>query len=30
LLATFSYAAKDASFGRVKLTDGAVSSVEVW
>jgi hypothetical protein len=30
LLETFSYAAKDASFGRVKLTDGAVSSVEVW
>jgi hypothetical protein len=30
LLETFSYAAKDSSFGRVKLTDGAVSSVEVW
>ena len=30
LLETFSYWAKDASFGRVKLTDGAVSSVEVW
>jgi hypothetical protein len=30
LLETYSYAAKDMSFGRVKLTDGAVSSVEVW
>lgn len=30
LLETFSYAAKETSFGRVKLTDGAVSSVEVW
>jgi hypothetical protein len=30
LLETFSYAAKDTSIGRVKLTDGAVSSVEVW
>jgi hypothetical protein len=30
LLETFSYASKDAAFGRVKLTDGAVSSVEVW
>lgn len=30
LLETFSYAAKDTSFGRVKLTDGTVSSVEVW
>jgi hypothetical protein len=30
LLESFSYASKDASFGRVKLTDGVVSSVEVW
>jgi hypothetical protein len=30
LFETFSYAAKDASIGRVKLVDGAVSSVEVW
>jgi hypothetical protein len=30
VLETFSYASKDAAFGRVKLTDGAVSSVEVW
>ncbi len=29
LLETFSYAQKDTSIGRVKLTDGAVSSVEV-
>jgi len=30
LLETYSYWAKDASIGRVKLTDGTVSSVEVW
>ena len=27
---TFSYYQKDTSFGRVKLTDGSVASVEVW
>lgn len=30
LVETFSYASKETSFGRVKLTDGAVSKVEVW
>lgn len=30
LLEVFSYADKDAAIGRVRLTDGAVSSVEVW
>jgi hypothetical protein len=30
VLETFSYAQKDTSIGRVKLTDGAVSSVEVY
>jgi hypothetical protein len=30
VLETFSYASKDTSFGRVRLTDGAVSSIEVW
>ena len=29
LLETFSYADKDASIGRVRLTDGVVSSVEI-
>ena len=27
---TYSYYEKDASIGRVKLTDGTVSKVEVW
>jgi hypothetical protein len=30
LLETFSYMDKDASLGRVRLTDGVVSTVEVW
>ena len=30
LLETYSYYEKDTAIGRVKLTDGSVSKVEVW